>query len=134
MIEGLPRPSLVSTTRRFAFIPGSDAPPAFQLGGRELRVLSARLGRSRLIDEMHAEGLATRVSDHLGGRQRSSDRIGVIVGAGLMTLLSVPYLLALASPLRLSWDAVVYLSLARESVTGEPYEPTMTTRTAIPNS
>src|SRR5215208_6599383 len=48
-------------------------------------------------------------------------RVGLAAGAALMTLLAVPYLVALLSPLRLSWDAVVYLSLAQRIGGGGPY-------------
>ena len=64
---------------------------------------------------------------------RSSESKRVAAAGGLLALLSVPYLLSLASPLRLSWDAVVYLSLARELVTGEPYETNHTYPTGYPH-
>jgi hypothetical protein len=41
----------------------------------------------------------------------------------LVTALSIPYFIALKSPLRLTPDAVVFLSLARGITTGTPFRP-----------
>ena len=47
----------------------------------------------------------------------------LVVGIAALMLLTGLYLVSLASPLRLAWDSVVYLLLARRIVTGEPYHP-----------
>lgn len=54
-------------------------------------------------------------------KRRFSGRVRVAAGVGALTVLSVPYLIALTSPLRLGGDEIVYLSLARRLVTGEAY-------------
>jgi hypothetical protein len=72
----------------------------------------------------HVNSISGPRLERAAGATRRARRVNlrVAAGAALMTVLAVPYMIALASPLRLSWDAIVDLSLARKISAGEPYK------------
>jgi hypothetical protein len=63
------------------------------------------------------------VADLSAARAIARSTPWLAIGIAALTLLTGLYLVSLASPLRLEWDSVVYLLLARRILTGEPYHP-----------
>jgi hypothetical protein len=64
----------------------------------------------------------TNVLRHKGRiAARSAASREIAAAAVVLSALSVPYFITLLSPLRLSGDSILYLSMARALATGEPY-------------